>query len=106
VEWLGVLKMKITDIIRDNSVARNKGTYAEQVEREKELAAQNAALSGDKVSISPLARQFAQLSEVVSDDEAKRRVRIDELKKKFEDGTLDVSSDEVAKSIIRHAAES
>ena len=64
-------------------------------------AAANAVANGeDVITISPLARRYAQHSQLLSEDEQARNDRVAELKAQVAEGRYSVNSDEVAKSIV------
>ena len=68
----------------------------------QEESKRNIASGEDWVTISPEARKFARISQVVEDDESERRAKVEELKKKIADGEYEVSSEDVAKAILSY----
>lgn len=56
----------------------------------------------DTVSISPRARQFQQISTLVSQDEDAQQRRLDEIKARVDRGEYNVPSDEVAKAFLSY----
>jgi flagellar biosynthesis anti-sigma factor FlgM len=96
--------MKITDILKErlnnDSKITSKDHQHSSTERQKFDSA-----GEDTVSISPLARQFTQVSKILSDDEAERQLKLDEIKRAIEDGSyLDsISTTDVAESIVAYS---
>lgn len=91
-----------------NLFGRTEGTTQTQYKKDAEAAARNQAqpqseAGGDRVTISPLYRQINQISSIIRDDESARQSRVAELKAKVQSGDYEVSSTDVAKSIINFA---
>ena len=61
--------------------------------------------SDDRVSISSLSRNLLHVPQILGEDEVRRSKRVADLKKSIEDGTYQVSSQDVAQSIINFAAD-
>lgn len=103
------MRMKIADLFNRRSLdqstqSKGQGSVAtESGARASEEKPRQNEEGADRVSISPLGRQFAQLSEILGDDEAKRREKIASLKKKIEAGEYKVNSTELAKAILEFA---
>jgi flagellar biosynthesis anti-sigma factor FlgM len=94
-----------------NLFGRSESTTATQYKKENEAAARNqTAVQGgtgdDRVTISPLYRQINQISAIIRDDESARQSRVQELKAKVAAGDYNVSSSDVAKSIVDFAKDS
>ncbi|MCC6221197.1 MAG: flagellar biosynthesis anti-sigma factor FlgM [Deltaproteobacteria bacterium] len=98
--------MRISDIFRrhslDQTTAKNSAQQAKD-ERESSNSSAIASNSDDRVSISPMARQFAQISKIVAEDEEKQSSRVEDLKRKIAAGEYSVSSSDVANSILSFA---
>lgn len=66
----------------------------------------DVTLSGDdRVSISPLSRQLSQVAQILGEDEVRRSKRVAELKAAVENGSYQVSSQDVAQSIVNYVAD-
>jgi flagellar biosynthesis anti-sigma factor FlgM len=96
--------MKITDLFKSSSLSGQSQTS--QAERAAERAAKNAERAAakprpgeDTVSISAQARQFQQISSILSEDEAASGDRVSALKAQVESGSYSVDSRDVAKSL-------
>lgn len=99
--------MKITDLFRPStSVGQTSVNRTEEEKQSQKAKEQAGLLSDDSVSISSLSRQLSQTLKIVADDDSSRQKRVQELKKKVADGTYDVSSEDVAKSIDNYLRES
>ncbi|MCB0323363.1 MAG: flagellar biosynthesis anti-sigma factor FlgM [Bdellovibrionales bacterium] len=83
--------------------AKKRGVAAFQDQQAQADAARRAG--EDSVTISPLSRQLAQLSQILSEDEAQQADRVAELKRQVEEGTYSVSRDDVARSVVSFAAD-
>ncbi len=98
--------MKISDLFRRDSSVRSvkNDATAEQVSKSQDGA---RAVGGeeDRVSISSRARQVRIASAVVSEDESAQAKRVQELKEKVANGSYNVSSDDVAKSVANYLSE-
>ena len=96
--------MKISDIFNRASAYNTEKTADATRTAEKNLQApivpQKAKEGEDKVSISPRARQFQQISKIVAEDETNRAQRVQALKAQVDDGSYAVSNDEIAKAIV------
>lgn len=94
--------MKITDLFKSSPSTSSNQAFDARVRREQQLEEQ-AKNGGDRVSISPRARQFQQISQIIGEDEAHRQKRIDRLKRNVADGSYQVKSEDVASAIARFA---
>lgn len=94
--------MKISEFFRQPSVQATKsaGEVSEDRVQKRALEHQVANSGEDKVSISPEARQFAQISKLLSEDENQRSLRVEELKAQVANGSYSVPLRDVAKSIV------
>ncbi len=94
--------MKIRDIFGQGDVSQS--TQAAQERRKTNLAHakdQEVFKEGeDRVSISPLARQFATISQILSEDASDRKNKVDQLKQQVEGGTYGVAKEDIAKSLL------
>lgn len=81
---------------------------SQQIEALRNQAQQGGAPRGseDSVTISSLSRQLSQLSAILTDDEAVQQKRVTEIKRAVEDGSYNVDSSAVARSLISNAADS
>ncbi len=98
--------MKISDLFKSSSLASQSSTAqrTEENPAAQQQRVNDAATAGeDTVSISPLARQFQQVSQILAEDEAQTASRVEELKAQVAAGTFEVDSGEVAKSIVAFA---
>lgn len=59
----------------------------------------------DRVSISPLSRQLGQVAQILGEDEVRRSKRVAELKQAVDNGSYNVSSKDVAASIVNFVAD-
>lgn len=100
--------MKISDLFsrqsiygteRSNDSSRVGNAQSEQSSRGK------GGEGEDRVSISPMARRFKQVSEIVREDEELRAQRVQALKAQVESGKYQVSSTDVAKSVVSFVKE-
>lgn len=96
--------MKIRDIFSNQSVYSNLKTNERPEAAGDEVARKRKEQGEDRVSISPLARQYQQVSGILADDEAARAQRVASLKAQVEQGTYKVASEDVAASIVSHFA--
>ena len=60
----------------------------------------------DQVSISPIARQYAQIAKLLTEDEEAAQLRISELKQQVDNGTYAVEEGDVARAIASFARDS
>jgi len=94
---------KIADLFQQNAAlgksqeASKKSSISEEG---KKTALGTGSELGDRVSISPEARQFMGISKVISEDEQARRAKVDDLKARIERGEYNVSSKKIAESIV------
>ncbi|MCC6933920.1 MAG: flagellar biosynthesis anti-sigma factor FlgM [Deltaproteobacteria bacterium] len=102
--------MKISDIFRSSSFERTERADESQVTRRS--SEQNSAERGirrsfgeDTVTISPMSRQLAQISRVMSEDETKSAQKVGELKDKIANGEYKVNSDLIANSFVNYLRE-
>ncbi len=93
-----------------NLFGRADSVTPAQYKKDNESAARNQVGQGeagaDRVTISPLYRQINQISSIIREDEASRQSRVQELKAKVESGEYNVSSSDVAQSIINFSRDS
>ena len=98
--------MEIKKLLGHNISGFGNGSTAEKVSgnpeaetiQENTEAAKSAGV--DTVQVSALARQLSQISTILNGDDIERRAKIDEIKKRVQDGSYSVDSREVARSII------
>lgn len=97
--------MKISDLFKGQvgQTARNIESAQEKEARatKEESRVQNQE-GEDSVSISPLGRQFVQISRVLSSEEQQRKERIAKIKEEVESGKYSVSSEQVAEAILAY----
>ena len=106
--------MEIKKLFERNDVETATGSAQQAAKKNKVAAFQEQQTSADaarragedSVSISPLSRQLAQLSQILAEDEGQRSERVAELKGRVEDGSYSVSRDDVARSVVSFAADS
>lgn len=101
--------MKISELFRSNSQQSQQADQASQAEANKadqqrrtNDAKQSA--SEDTVSISPLARQLKMVSGILEEDETNQQNRIEDIKARIADGTYEVDSKDVVRSLASFAA--
>ena len=95
--------MRISDIFNRQSVYNSdRANDANRVNGagSEGQSEQGAKQGEDRVSISPLARRFKQVSEIVREDETARAQRVQTLKAQVDSGQYAVSSTDVAKSVV------
>ncbi len=92
--------MKISDLLKDRRLNDSRKVEGERNVDSTRTQPNGAEESGDKVTISVLGRKYSQVSELLAEDEAKQRDRVEELKRRIADGTYDVSSENVARALI------
>lgn len=94
--------MKISELFNRSSVYNSdRSTEAQKVSHEDSSRAAKRTKEGeDRVSISPLARQFRQISEIVAEDQKNSESRVAALKERVANGEYSVESDDVAKSLV------
>lgn len=104
--------MEIKKLFERNTVDTSSSSAQQSAKKTKVAAFQeqqnaaNARKAGeDSVTISPLSRQLAQLSQILSEDETARADRVAELKREVEEGNYSVGRDDVARSLISFAAD-
>lgn len=98
--------MKISDLFKSSSLSSqsNAQRTEESQAAQQQARGADAAKSGeDTVSISPLARQFQQVSQILAEDEARTTSRVEELKAQVAAGTYEVDTQEVARSLAAFA---
>lgn len=101
--------MEIKKLLGRNVSGFGNGTSAEKVvaNSEAETALENseaAKSSGqDTVRVSSLARQLSQISTILNGDDVERRAKIDDIKRRIQEGTYSVDSRDVASSLISFA---
>ena len=102
--------MKISDLFKSNSSVNSNTGSSQKVESNQQEAQQKVQESTkrgeDTVNISPLARQFAQVSQIISEDAAERSSRVQELKAKVESGEYSVDSRDVAERFVEYVNDS
>ena len=102
--------MEIKKLFERGNVESNTSS-AQQTAKKKGAAAfqeqQNLARKAgeDSVTISPLSRQLAQLSQILAEDEVQQNDRVAELKAQVEDGSYSVNRDDVARSLVSFASD-
>lgn len=106
------LKMRIADLFRSNQgidqslVQKNEGAQRQEEQETANKLARGKTPSGeDSISISPLARQLATIQKVVGEEELSQQQRVEELKQKVQSGSYNVSSSDVAGSLVAFAQE-
>lgn len=97
--------MKISDLFKSSSLVSQSNTQrTEDTPAAQQQRNADASRAGeDTVSISPLARQFQQVSQILADDEARTSSRVEELKAKIAAGSYEVDSNELARSLVAFA---
>ncbi|MCB0345853.1 MAG: flagellar biosynthesis anti-sigma factor FlgM [Bdellovibrionales bacterium] len=97
--------MKISDLFKSSSLASQSSAQRteENPAAQQQRVNESATNGEDTVSISPLARQFQQVSQILAEDETRTASRVEELKAQVAAGTFEVDSGEVAKSIVAFA---
>ncbi|OVE80205.1 flagellar biosynthesis anti-sigma factor FlgM [bacterium J17] len=100
--------MKISDIFKSRNVDQSAQSLKsrENAPRPEEQVEQASRSGQDSVSISPLARQLAQVKRIVAEDDLARSDRVAELREQVQAGTYEVSSLDVAKSVVSFARDS
>jgi flagellar biosynthesis anti-sigma factor FlgM len=86
-------KQSLYNTERASEAARSGGNDANGAKR-------SSAEGDDSVSISPLARQFQQISTIVAEDESASQQRVQAIKARVESGKYAVTSDDVAKAMV------
>jgi len=102
--------MKIADLFRNQGIDQSSVQKNNQAQKasEQEAAARSVASKAageDSISISPLARQLASIHKVANEDEALQQQRVEEIKQRVNSGNYNVSSNELASSLIAFAQE-
>lgn len=96
--------MKISNLFNRTQAYNSEKAGDAQRSQEKNLPAPAALQQGkegeDKISISPRARQFQQISKVVAEDASTRGARVQAIKAQVENGSYAISNDDVAKAIV------
>lgn len=88
-----------------NAAKSQKQVNPYQDQQAKGLA--NAEFKGsDTVSLSNIAKQLSKVSPILEQDAVERKAKIESLKQKVADGTYQVDSKDVARSIVSFAADS
>mgnify|MGYP000420099185 CR=1 FL=1 len=95
--------MKISDLFRRDSGVRSLNSDAIEEKNGSKGARPETAVSDDTISISPKARQFRQIANIVNEDESARSQKVAELKQRVANGGYSVSSADVAQSIVSYA---
>ncbi|MCB0358955.1 MAG: flagellar biosynthesis anti-sigma factor FlgM [Bdellovibrionales bacterium] len=100
--------MKISDLFRFNTAqSQSNASRVDAQPTSADRQAREANQDGqDTVSISPLARQFQQVSQILADDANEESSRVADIKARIESGQYSVDSREVAASVVRYAQES
>lgn len=97
--------MRISDLFRnqevDQTAVQKNQTAQQQSEREaaSKVATKKAA-GEDSISISPLARQLGSIQKVVNEDDLHQQQRVEEIKQRVNSGMYNVSSTDLAGSLI------
>ena len=86
-----------------NGAAADKVTSNSEAETAQENSEAAKSAGVDTVNVSSLARQLSQISTILNGDDVERRAKIDDIKKRIEEGTYSVDSRDVAKSLIDYA---
>ena len=99
--------MRISDIFNQQSITRTERTDEStqaQKKREREQLERGVSTSygDDVVTISPISRQLAQISKVITDDSISTNDRISFLKDQIETGNYAVSDEDIARSIMAY----
>ena len=99
--------MKITDLFKqqDTATVKQKSLSREHAETRNQTPAAPGSLDSDRVTISKEYKTARTLSSVLADDELAKHQRIEELKKKVQDGYF-VDSKKLAERIIEFARDS
>lgn len=100
--------MRITDLFRNQEVDQTAVQKNQSAQQQSERAtaakvAANKAAGEDSISISPLARQLGTIQRVVSEDEQLQQQKIDDIKQRINAGTYNVSSNDLAGSLLAFA---
>ncbi len=90
-----------TNSKQSEQVINDQESLVKQIEIENIQAGKGE----DIISISAFSRQLSQISKIVDQDEASRGDRIAKIKQAIADGTYNVSSTDVAKSLISYSFE-
>ena len=100
--------MRITELFKPQSPTDTVKPLSpeERGPAERRLTEEQVQGGADQVSISPLARQFAQISRLLAEDEQSGQTRLAELKKQVEGGTYSVSGVDVARAITSFTRDS
>ncbi len=105
--------MEIKKLFERNTVDTSTSSAQNSAKQNKVAAFQNQQNSADSarkagedsVTISPLSRQLAQLSQILSEDETDQAGRVAELKRQVEDGSFSVNREDVARSLVSFASD-
>ena len=99
--------MEIKKLFERDAVRTNEAQRRQKISSYQEQSSESNARSSteDTVTISPLSRQLAQVSNIVADDEEARKKRVAEIKGQVESGTYSVDRSAVARSLISYAAD-
>jgi flagellar biosynthesis anti-sigma factor FlgM len=100
--------MKIRDLLKQQPLTpagQSTGKVdAGRLNEQQSASAQalSSEHSSDRVTISPLAKQFQMVSKLLNEDETKSAQRVEELKAKVQSGEYQVPTRDVAQAIINN----
>ncbi len=93
--------MKIRDIFKNNDVKTLETKTYSKAEKKQKNPSPVAILQGeDTVNISPISRKLATISKVVKKDSIKEEERIEDLKKRINEGSYDISLDKISEAFL------
>ena len=94
--------MKISDIFRPKvlQTSDTTGNVDQYASRNAQTTSGQQEGESDRVSLSSLSKQLSQVSKILGDDEGKRQLRVAELQQQVQAGQYNVSSNDVAGSIV------
>jgi len=94
--------MKISDLFKRDSNVSSLNKEAVEKKNAESAAKDLAGANDDTISISPRARQYRQIANVVNEDDAARSAKVADIKQRVANGSYEVSSENVAKSIVSY----
>ena len=94
--------MRISDLFKQTTVDSKTGAAARAKVVEQQIERSKGGQNNDTVSISPLAKQFAMVSQILSEDRDDHRARVEAIKKSVTDGSYNVSSEATASSLVSY----
>lgn len=97
--------MKISELFNRPPLAGINRSDAEDGGK-KSGAAESSQVAGnsqdDRVSISPEARVFARIGEILADEDRTRELRVQDIKRRVQEGSYAVNSSDVAKAVVNY----